>query len=1080
MDNVISFWRTDRWGNPLGRLGYVYEAQRNRTTSGTDTLDISCHTQCDKGDRIIFTDAMGKVREYIITDVELVREESLQFTYHCSGSMSELGLYVIEDRRVRGGTSGAALARALEGTRWAVGTVSGSGTNDISFYHTTALTALKDIMDTWGLELEAEYTLSADGDHIIGRKINATPHLGSSVARPFSFGRNLAGLSRTINADDVITRVYPYGKGIQETDESGEATGGYSRKIDITSVNGGVPYVEDTTATSIWGIPDASGKKQAAMSVLDFGDIEDPQELKAAAQAELNKLKSPHVSYTATVSVLGLEGKDRYALGLGDDVHIIDTAYPSVINIQGRVLEIKDDLLNPLSDDTQITLGNLVDVFTTESERVSSVVDKLLSNSGAWNGAAGAAPPFIDSVINGINVNLNKTGGYTYLTENEGIIVYDKPKDENPTMAIQLGGGYFRIANSKKSNGEWNWRTMGTGAGLVADVLVAGTIIGGSNTWNLETGDLSFTQGTIGRSDGSTYWNLTTGDFRFAPTSSIGDTGNTIGGTVINANVQYGLSDSDSTVPSSWTDTAEWSKGKVLWSRTVSKSADGTVTYGTPQVIIGANGNGVSSVREQYYLSQSNTTQTGGSWSYAQPAWVKGCYYWTRSEITWSDGSKQYTTPVFASALTSGNQSTDDLDDSLNQEEVFNRLTNNGALQGIYMSGGKLYINATYLKTGIIIGGSNTWNLETGDLSFTQGTIGRSDGSTYWNLTTGDFRFAPTSSIGDTGNTIGGTVINANVQYGLSDSDSTVPSSWTDTAEWSKGKVLWSRTVSKSADGTVTYGTPQVIIGANGNGVSSVREQYYLSQSNTTQTGGSWSYAQPAWVKGCYYWTRSEITWSDGSKQYTTPVFASALTSGNQSTDDLDDSLNQEEVFNRLTNNGALQGIYMSGGKLYINATYLKTGIITGGSSHWNLNTGEFTTYNMQANNITAKGTFSCGPTNNRTELNSIGQIAGYHNNAKIGYIDYSAESHDVDNPSIINRGLQLQAQGIVRISSPRISVAASRNVGTTASYGWTGLARQKIVSSITDNGNGTIGWHYGTMSIRVVNGIVTNITTFG
>lgn len=497
MDNVISFWRTDRWGNPLGRLGYVYEAQRNRTTSGTDTLDISCHTQCDKGDRIVFTDSMGKVREYIITDVELVREESLQFTYHCSGSMSELGLYVIEDRRVRGGSLLTALTRALEGTRWAVGTASGLGVHDISFYHTTALAALKDIMDTWGVEIEAEYTLSPDGDHIIGRRINATTRLGSGIARPFSFGRNLAGLSRTINADDVITRVYPYGKGIEQTDETGEATGGYSRKIDITSVNNGIPYVEDTTATSLWGIPDASGKKQAAMSVLDFGDIDDPQQLKAAAQAELAKLTSPRVSYTATVSALGLEGKDRYALGLGDAVHIIDTAYPSVINIQGRVLEIKDDLLNPLSDDTQITLGNLVDVFTTESDRVSSVVDKLLSNSGAWNGAAGAAPPFIDSVINGINVNLNKTGGYTYLTENEGIIVYDKPKDENPTMAIQLGGGYFRIANSKTSSGEWNWRTMGTGAGLVADVLVAGTIEGGSNTWNLETGDLRFLQGSI-------------------------------------------------------------------------------------------------------------------------------------------------------------------------------------------------------------------------------------------------------------------------------------------------------------------------------------------------------------------------------------------------------------------------------------------------------------------------------------------------------------------------------------------------------------------------------------------------------
>ena len=497
MDNVISFWRTDRWGNPLGRLGYVYEAQRDRTTNGTDTLDISCHTQCDKGDRIIFTDATGKVREYTITDVELVREESLQFKYHCSGSMSELGLYVIEDRRVRGGTLQTALTRALEGTRWAVGTVSGSGTNDISYYHTTALTALKDIMDTWGVELEAEYTLSADGDHIIGRRINATPHLGSSVARQFSFGRNLAGLSRTINADNVITRVYPYGKGIQETNANGEATGGYSRKIDITSVNGGIPYLEDTTATSIWGIPDASGQKQAAMSVLNFGDIEDPQELKAAAQAELVKLKSPHVSYEAKVSVLGLEGKDRYAIGLGDDVHIVDTAYPSVINIDGRVLEIKDDLLNPLSGNTQIILGNLMDVFTDNSTRLSSVVDKIISNSSTWDSAAVVSPQFIASVINGINVNLNKTGGYTYLTENEGIIVYDRPKDENPTMAIQLGGGYLRIANSKTSSGGWDWRTMGTGAGLVADVLVAGTIEGGSNTWNLETGDLKFLQGSI-------------------------------------------------------------------------------------------------------------------------------------------------------------------------------------------------------------------------------------------------------------------------------------------------------------------------------------------------------------------------------------------------------------------------------------------------------------------------------------------------------------------------------------------------------------------------------------------------------
>lgn len=47
-------------------------------------------------------------------------------------------------------------------------------------------------------------------------------------------------------------------------------------------------------------------------------------------------------------------------------------------------------------------------------------------------------------------------------------------------------------------------------------------------------------------------------------------------------------------------------------------------------------------------------------------------------------------------------QSVDDLDNSLNSEGVFNRLTDNGKIQGIYMSGGQLYINGSYIRAGTI------------------------------------------------------------------------------------------------------------------------------------------------------------------------------------------------------------------------------------------------------------------------------------------------------------------------------------------------------------------------------------------
>ncbi len=45
------------------------------------------------------------------------------------------------------------------------------------------------------------------------------------------------------------------------------------------------------------------------------------------------------------------------------------------------------------------------------------------------------------------------------------------------------------------------------------------------------------------------------------------------------------------------------------------------------------------------------------------------------------------------------------IDDNVNltQSEVFNALTNNGALQGLYMSNGNLYINASYIKTGQLL-----------------------------------------------------------------------------------------------------------------------------------------------------------------------------------------------------------------------------------------------------------------------------------------------------------------------------------------------------------------------------------------
>lgn len=518
----ITFYRTDRWGNQLGTLQNVSSAQRDRTTTGTDTVDIESTTQCAKGDRIVFKDATGTVREYIVSDLEQAQTDYLMFTYHLVNSVTELSLYFIEDRRVRSGNALTAITRALEGTRWSVGDVEASSELDISFYHQSAYDSLLDICNDYGLEYETVIELNTTGDAIISRTINLTSHIGSTTVRRFDFGRNLSGLTRTIDSSDVITRLYPYGNGVATEDEEGEETGGYSRKITIEDVNDGIPYIEDEEATQLWGVPGPDGEILPAMGTEDF-DTDDPQELLEMAQAALPSLTEPTITYEATVAVLGIESQSRLAVGVGDDVVVVDTAYPSPIRLSGRVLEIQDDLLDPLGDGTTITLGNLDESFTSSMNTVSSQVSSMVSSSSAWDDAATASGSYVDAVVNVMNEILNQTGGYVYFTKNEGIFVYDRPVDEDPTMVIQIGGGYFRIADSKDSNGDWEWRTMGTGAGLIADVIVAGIIRGARSYWDLDNGVFSM-QNSDGVDtiyfDGSATQNIISGSFRTKPTNT--------------------------------------------------------------------------------------------------------------------------------------------------------------------------------------------------------------------------------------------------------------------------------------------------------------------------------------------------------------------------------------------------------------------------------------------------------------------------------------------------------------------------------------------------------------------------------
>lgn len=122
--------------------------------------------------------------------------------------------------------------------------------------------------------------------------------------------------------------------------------------------------------------------------------------------------------------------------------------------------------------------------------------------------------------------------------------------------------------------------------------------------------------------------------------------------TIYGVDIEYAQNDSPTTPPTTgWsTDPPLWKNNMYMWQKTVITYGDGTTVGSDPINISGAigatgsTGNGISSIKEQYYQSDNATFLTGGSWDDLYPGWIDGKYIWTRSVITYTSGSS-ITTP---------------------------------------------------------------------------------------------------------------------------------------------------------------------------------------------------------------------------------------------------------------------------------------------------------------------------------------------------------------------------------------------------------------------------------------------------
>lgn len=269
----------------------------------------------------------------------------------------------------------------------------------------------------------------------------------------------------------------------------------------------------------------------------------------------------------------------------------------------------------------------------------------------------------------------------------------------------------------------------------------------------------------------------------------------------------------------------------------------------------------ITSTSVTYQKSTSGTTTPTGTWLDTIPSVGEGEYLWTRTIVTYSDSSETESYSVSRNAVngTNGNDG--------NSPTVTSTVT-----QYVQSDSGTLTPTSGWNATPpTAVAGKYIW---------TKVTVTYSDGATAVSYTVA--KNGVDGKDGGkwySGTSITGTSTTATVFSGSGISSAVEGDMYLNTNTYNTYRCTLGGDASSAK--WVYVNNIKGVHGDTGKGVSSITNQYYLSTSNTTQTGGSWSSTVPPYVEDCYYWTKSHIVWTDNTETDTTAVLDNGLTDAN-------------------------------------------------------------------------------------------------------------------------------------------------------------------------------------------------------
>lgn len=285
--------------------------------------------------------------------------------------------------------------------------------------------------------------------------------INSQVIR---FGENLLDLTHYVDATQIITCLIPQGADVEYKDESGETQ---SRAVDITSVNGGVDYIENAEAVELYG---------RIWGYQKWDDVTEPGILLAKSREYLKEASTlPASMEVSAVDLAAIDSTvQQFQLGFWTDV----SSDPHGINQKFLLTRREINLLDP--GQGSITLGRQTETLTGTTVKNQTAVSERIEKV-----AEDTAQEINRRVENATQLIMGGKGGYVVIDNIEPdtgntttpwrILIMNTPDKETATNVIQFNQNGIGFSTTG-INGPYKnaWTIDGN---LVADFITAGQML---------------------------------------------------------------------------------------------------------------------------------------------------------------------------------------------------------------------------------------------------------------------------------------------------------------------------------------------------------------------------------------------------------------------------------------------------------------------------------------------------------------------------------------------------------------------------------------------------------------------------